>query len=66
MESLNGRDHFEDLGADRKIIFKWFLKRSVLDSPGLGYRIVAGSCKHGNGFSGSIKDRKFLKQLRDY
>jgi hypothetical protein len=31
------------------------------DSSGSGYRLVAGSCKHGNEPSGSIKGGEFLE-----
>jgi len=31
-----------------------------LELSGLGYVLVAGSCKHGNELSGSIKNGEFL------
>jgi hypothetical protein len=34
--------------------------RCGLDVAGSGYGPVAGSCEHGNEFSGSIKDGEFL------
>jgi hypothetical protein len=27
VENLNGRDHYEDLGEDRRIILKWILNK---------------------------------------
>jgi hypothetical protein len=37
-----------------------------LDSCGLGKRPVAGSCKHGNEISGSIKCWEILERLKDW
>jgi hypothetical protein len=64
LENVKGRDHSEDLGVNGKIILNWISGERVggcgLDSPGLGYGSVAGSCEYGNKPLGSIKSWGFL------
>jgi hypothetical protein len=36
LENLNGRDHLEDLGIDKRIIIECILGRCGLDASGLG------------------------------
>jgi hypothetical protein len=48
LESLNGRDHMEEIGVDGRIILNWILGEIMvggcgLDLSGLGYGLVAGS-----------------------
>jgi len=62
------RDHLEELGVDGRIILKWIFRTwdggtwTALIWPRTGQ--VAGSCKHSNEPSGSIKFREFLDYLR--
>jgi hypothetical protein len=42
------RDHFEDPGADGRVLSKRIFKKWVGDCCGLGKRQVAGSCKCDN------------------
>jgi hypothetical protein len=49
--NLKGRDHFQDLSINGRIILKCILnmlRRSGLDSSGMGYEPVVGSCEYGN------------------
>jgi hypothetical protein len=60
LDSLKGRDYWEDIGVGVSIIFKWIVGKS-----GLGVWIgfmwlrigtaVAGSCEHGSEPLGFIK-----------
>jgi hypothetical protein len=62
-ENLKGRDHLKDFGLDGRIILDWILNKvggCGLDSSGLGYGPVVGSCEYGTKPSGSIKGGKFL------
>jgi hypothetical protein len=58
-ESLEGRDHLEDLVIDGKLILKWILgKQGVkcgMDISGSNQGSVAGCCEHSNEPLGSIK-----------
>jgi hypothetical protein len=66
--SLKERDHLGDLGIGWRIILKWILNRvrgCRLNSTGLGYSLMVGSCKHGNEPLGSIKSEKLIDQLSD-
>jgi len=61
---LKGRDYSRDLCLDGRIILELILKRSGiwkcgLDSSGIGYGSMMGSCEHGNEFSDSTKDENF-------
>jgi hypothetical protein len=52
----------ENLGKDWMIILTWILgKQRLRVSTGSGWGLVAGSCEHGNGHSGSVKGRGFLQ-----
>jgi hypothetical protein len=60
-QNLKGRDHLENLGADRMITFKPILNMvggKTLDSSTPGQGPVTGSRAHDNEPSHSIKDRK--------
>jgi hypothetical protein len=63
LESLKGVDHSIGFGLNRRIIIKYilgyFLRGCGLDASGSGWRLVAGTCKHGNEPS-VFKARNFL------
>jgi hypothetical protein len=63
------RDRFGDTGVDGTIILKHIFHKKLLRvwAGCIWLRIgpVVGSCKHGNGISGSIKGGKFLDQVSD-
>jgi len=65
---VKGRDHSEELGVDGKIILKWMLGKwsgKVWTRVWTGEGVVAGSCQHSNGTSGSINGGEFLDYLSD-
>jgi hypothetical protein len=60
--NLNGRDHLDDLGIDRRVLIKCILKKEGLYQIQLSQNgPVAGSCEHCNGPLGSIKGWEFLE-----
>jgi hypothetical protein len=64
LESLKGRDYFEDVGVDGWIILKWILGKECwkvwIGFIRLRVGSGAGSCVHGNEPSVSVKGGLFL------
>jgi hypothetical protein len=70
-EYLKGRLHLDDLGIDCMIILKRMLK--LIKCEVVVWIKVAqdrdhgvATCEHGNGPSGSVKNREFHDKLRNY
>jgi hypothetical protein len=65
-----GKRPLVDLDVDGRIILKWILGNRMegcgLDSSGSEYGPVAGSCKHGDEPSGSIKGGEFFSSCAYY
>jgi len=64
LENLMERGHVGDLCVHQRILLKWTFKKHV-DSSGSLWGPVAGSSRHDNISSCSIKGGHFLKQLSD-
>jgi hypothetical protein len=59
-ENLKGRDHWEGVGVDGKIILEWILERNMVGSPctgfiWLGKGVIGRLCEYSN------KPRYFVK-----
>jgi hypothetical protein len=64
LQSLNGEDHSEELGADGRIVLEWILGkqdgRIWIRFIWLRTETGGSSCEHGDESSGSIKGRVFF------
>jgi hypothetical protein len=59
--NLKGRDHFENLDTDGRVILKLFWMRECeVDYFGSQWGQVAGFCEHSNEHFGAIKCGEFL------
>jgi hypothetical protein len=69
LDSLQGREHFEEQGMDVRIMYKRILKYvgggDGLDSSGSEWGLVESPCEKGNEPSGSIKCGEFLDKFRN-
>jgi hypothetical protein len=69
LENLKGRDHFEDLCVDGRVISEWTLVKQ--DGKvwavciWLRIRTSGGLCEHSNESSGSMRSGEFLGYLSD-
>jgi hypothetical protein len=59
-ENLKGRDHLENLGTNRMIIFNWIFGKQCEVVDGSGSGPVTGSCERSTESSGSIRDGEIL------
>lgn len=69
LETMNERNHKENLGTDGRIIIKWALRkgrRCGLYSPDARWRLLWLSYELGNESYNSIKGNELLHQLSNY